>query len=170
MPELHKFLRSCFGYAAIASSAVAITLVPVFLRAPFPHATSRFHAEPIQLLLIAMREMILLMPAVLAVASAMAWWTLRKGDPSARRWAIAASISSLVMSAPFLVADVAIVQYSLTGAVGFIGVLVFFVILLSLGVEGLATFSKRNAPFVASPGLSRVTADGKSMGALVSAL
>ncbi len=170
MPKLHKFLRSCFGYAAIASSAVAITLVPVFLRAPFPHATSRFHAEPIQLLLIAMREMILLMPAVLAVASAMAWWTLRKGGPSARRWAIAASISSLVMSAPFLVADVAIVQYSLTGAVGFIGVLVFFVILLSLGVEGLATFSKRNAPLVTNPSLSGVTADGKSMGALVPAL
>ena len=74
----------------------------------FPARHFSLSREPIQLLLIAMREMILLMPAVLAVASAMAWWTLRRGGPSARRWAIAASISSLVMSAPFLVADVAI--------------------------------------------------------------
>jgi hypothetical protein len=69
------------------------------------------------------------------------------------------------MSAPFLVADVAIVQYSLTGAVGFIGVLVFFVILLSLGVEGLAAFGKRNAPF-AAPVLPHVTNDIQGMGTL----
>ena len=157
MLKLHRFLRSCFGYAAIASSAVAITLMPAFLRAPFPHATSRFHAEPMQLLLIAMREMILLMPAVLALATGMAWWTLRKGAPSARRWAIAASISCLVMSAPFFVADVAIEQYSLTGPVGFTGVLVLFVTLLTLGIEGLATFGKREARYVAD--LSRTVAN-----------
>jgi hypothetical protein len=166
MSKLHTFLRSCFGYAAIASSAVALTLVPVFLSAPFPHATSRFHGEPVQLMLIAMREMILLMPAVVAIATGMAWWTLRKNRHSARRWAIAASASCLVMSAPFFVAGVAIAQYSLTGAVGFIGVLVLFVLLFSLGVEGLATFAKRNAASVAP----RVAADGNDLVALAPTL
>jgi hypothetical protein len=158
MLKVHRFLRSCFGYAAIASSAVAITLVPVFLRAPFPRATPRVGAEPYLLLLFAMRETILLMPAVVAVVAGMAWWTLRKGGPSARRWAIAASISFLVVSAPFLVANVAIVRYSLTGAIEFAGVLVLFVTLLLLGIAGLAAFDKRYAPIV--------TADGKGFGAL----
>jgi hypothetical protein len=170
MPKLHKFLRRCFGYAAVASSGMAITLVPVFLRAPFPHTTSQFHTDPFQLLLIAMREIILLMPAVVAVVTAMAWWTLRKGSPLARRWAIAASISSLVLSAPFLDASIAIVQYSLAGPLQFAGVLVLFVFLLSLGVAGLVAFRKRKAPFVADLSRPNAMSDTKNLDTLASAV
>jgi cytochrome bd-type quinol oxidase subunit 2 len=166
MPKLQKLLRSSFGYASIVSSAVFIALSPALLRAPLPHATSRFHAEPVSLLLIAMRELILVMPAVMAVMTGMAWWALRKGLPSARSRALAASISCLVMSTPFLVADVAIVSYSLAGAVEFTGVLVLFVTLLSIGIAGLVAFRKRSAPLAASV-QARVTNGVQGMGTLV---
>ena len=117
MPNLQKLLRSSFGYASIVSFAVFIALSPALLRAPLPHLTSRFHAEPVSLLLIAMRELILVMPAVMAITTGLAWWALRKGLPSARSRALAASLSCLVMSTPFLVADIAIVRYSLGGPV-----------------------------------------------------
>jgi cytochrome bd-type quinol oxidase subunit 2 len=165
MPKLQKLLRSSFGYASIVSSAVFIALSPALLRAPLPHATSRFHAEPVSLLLIAMRELILVMPAVMAVMTGMAWWALRKGLPSARSRALAASISCLVMSTPFLVADVAIVSYSLAGAVEFTGVLVLFVTLLSIGIAGLVAFRKRSAPLAASV-QPRVTNGVQGMGTL----
>lgn len=169
MPKLQKLLRSSFGYASIVSSAVFMALSPFLLRAPLPHATSRFHAEPLQLLLIAMRELILVMPAVMAVMTGLAWWALREGFPSARSRALAASISCLLMSTPFLVADIAIVRYSLAGAVEVTGVLVLFIALLSLGVTGLVAFGKRTASFEA-PVHPRVTSGVEGMGALASTL
>jgi hypothetical protein len=147
MPKLQKLLRTSFGYASIVSSAVFIALTPFLLRAPLPHATARFHAEPVSLLLVAMREIILVMPAIMAVSTGLAWWALRKGLPSARTRALAASVSCLVMSTPFLVADVALVNYSLAGPVEFTGVLVLFVTLVSLGVGGLVAFRKSPVPF-----------------------
>ncbi|HMG87390.1 MAG TPA: hypothetical protein VK574_16780 [Terracidiphilus sp.] len=166
MPRLQKLLRSLFGYASIVSSAVFIALAPSILRAPLPHASSRFHAEPVSLLLIAMRELILVMPVVMAVMTGLAWWALRKGLPSARSRALAASISSLLMSTPFLVAGIAIVRYSLAGAVEVTGVLVLFVTLLSLGVAGLVAFGKRNVPFAAEAGLPHVTTNAERLGSL----
>ena len=167
MPKLQKLLRSSFGYASIVSSAVFIALSPALLQAPLPHTTPRFHADAVSLLLIAMRELILVMPAVMAVMTGLAWWALRKGLPSARSRALAASISCLVTSTPFLVADIAIVSYSLTGPVGFTGVLVLFVTLLSLGIAGLVAFSKRNAVTTATVA-PRVTSEAQSVGALAS--
>jgi len=169
MLQLQKLLRTSFGYASIVSSAVFIALAPELLRAPFPHATSRFHAEPVQLLLIAMRELMLVMPAVMAVVNGMAWWSLRKALPSARSRALAASVSCLLMSTPFLVAAIAIVNYSLAGAAAVTGVLVLFVTLLSLGVAGLLAFGKRNAP-LAAPVSQRAPANMQTIGALQSAL
>jgi hypothetical protein len=165
MPKLQKLLRSSFGYASIVSSAVFIALSPALLRAPLPHVTSRFHVEPVSLLLIAMRELILVMPAVMSVGTGLAWWSLRKGLPSARSRALAASFSCLLMSTPFLVADIAIVKYSLAGAVEFTGVLVLFVTLLSIGIAGLVAFRTRNAPLAASV-QPRVTNPVQGMGAL----
>jgi len=167
MPKLQKLLRSSFGYASIVSFAVFIALSPALLRAPLPHATARFHVGPVSLLLIAMRELILVMPAVMAVMTGMAWWALRKGLPSARARALAASIACLVMSTPFLVADIAIVSDSLTGPLGFTGVLVLFATLLSLGLAGLFAFGKRNAASTATV-TPRVTSDAQGLGALAS--
>ena len=169
MLKLQKLLRSSFGYASIVSSAVFITLSPALLRAPFPHAAPRFHADSFGMLLIAMREIMLVMPAVMAVSTGLAWWALRKGLPSARTRTLSASISCLLMSLPFLVAGIAIVKYSLAGPVEFAGVLVLFVTLMSLGIAGLVAFGKRRTPF-AAPVHARAANDAQGMGALVSTL
>jgi hypothetical protein len=150
MLKLQKFMRTAFGYASIVSSAVFIALSPELLTAPLPHLTSRFHAGPVSLLLIAVREIMLVMPAVLAISSGLAWWALRKGLPAARSRALAASVASLVMSTPFLAAGIAIQLYSLAGPVEVTGVLVLFATLLSLGITGLVAFNKRNLSLAAS--------------------
>jgi hypothetical protein len=170
MPKLQKFLRSCFGYAAIVSSALFISLAPILLRSPLPHTSPRFHAAPLLLFLIAMRELLLLMPPVMAIVSGMAWWALRNGASSARQWAIAASISSLVLSAPFFDADVAIVQYSVAGVIGFTGVLVLSLALLSLGIAGLVAFGKGSSTQEVDLALRDKATDEKSLRALASAL
>ena len=169
MPLMQKLLRNLFGYAAVISAGVFATMVPVLLRAPFPHATARFHAEPYGLLLIFMRELMMLAPPFVAVINAMAWLTLRKGSPSARPWAIAASISFLVLSVPFLVADVVILQYRLTGLVGFSGVLFLFLALSSLGIAGVAAFAERDALFSSDLNHQTVTSDSNSVGELAKA-
>jgi hypothetical protein len=170
MPILQKLLRNLFGYAAIISAGVFATMVPVLLRAPFPHATARFHAEPYGLLLIAMRELIFVLPPVVAIVNGMAWLALRKDLQSARPWAIAASISFLVMSAPFFVADLVILQYHMAGIVEVGGVLLLFLALNSLGIVGVMAFGKRDAMFVSAQSRSTETSDNKTFGALASAL
>ena len=169
MPILQKLLRNLFGYAAIISAGVFATMVSVLLRSPFPHATARFHAEPYGLLLIVMRELIFLMPPVVAILNGMAWLRLRKGSQSARSWAIAASISFLMLSVPFLVADVVILQYRLVGAFAFGGILVLFLVLNSLGLAGVAAFAKRDAMFVPDLSNPAVLSDPKSFGTFAKA-
>jgi hypothetical protein len=168
MPLLQKLLRNLFGYAAIISAGVFATMVPALLRAPFPHATPRFHAEPYGLLLIFMRELIFLMPPVVTIVNGMAWLALRKGSASARQWAIAASISFLVLSAPFLVADVVIVQDHLAGPFAFGGVFILFLVLNSFGIVGVAAFGKRDAMSVSDMSRPAVATDA-SLGRLASA-
>ena len=163
MPNLQKLMRSSFGYAAIIFGAVFVTLVPVIVGSPLPHATSRFHAYTFGLLLIAMRELILVMPPVVAIVNGMAWWALRKSTPSARRWAIAASISILVLSAPFFVADVVIMQYGVVGIIGFTGILLLSGALLLLGSMGLAAFRKRDGLFAADRSIPSIIAGGSTL-------
>jgi hypothetical protein len=165
MLKLQKFMRTAFGYASIVSSAVFIALSPELLRAPLPHLTSRFHAGPVSLLLIAVREIMLVMPAVLAVSSGLAWWALRKGLPPARSRALAASVACLVMSTPFLAAGIAIQLYSLAGPVELTGVLVLFVTLLSLGITGLIAFRKPIAS-LAEPVQAHHASDIQTIGML----
>lgn len=169
MPLMQKLLRNLFGYAAIISAGVFATMVPALLRAPFPHATAHFHAEPYGLLLIFMRELIMLTPPFVAIANAMAWLTLRKGSKSARPWAITASISFLVLSVPFLIADIVILQYQLTGFVGFAGVLVLFLVLSSFGIAGVAAFAKRDAMSVSEIRRPNVASNKESLNIFASA-
>lgn len=163
MPNSQKFMRSIFGYAAIIFGAVFVTLLPVIVGSPLPHATPRFHADTIGLLLIAMRELILVMPPVVAIVNGMAWWSLRKSAPSARWWAIAASVSLLVLSAPFFDADVAIMQYGVVGIIGFTGILLLSGALLLLGSMGLAAFRKRDGLFAADRSIPSIIAGGSTL-------
>ncbi|WP_109489196.1 hypothetical protein [Occallatibacter savannae] len=144
MTEL-KVLRLCFMYAAFIFGMLSFAVLPAFIRTPFPHATPYFHLDPLGALLIAMRELILMLPPALAIVSACAWWTLKKGRASSRRWAMAASSLFLIYSLPFFVALIAIVEFSLAGAFAIAGVFVSGVFFSAFGVMGLAYFSRYQA-------------------------
>ena len=140
MTEL-KIFRRCFGYSAIIFACVFATTLPVLLRAPLPFPASRFHAEPVSIFLIATWQLLLVSPVVVAVINAIAWWTITKNRPSARRCAIAACTSLLIMSLPFFATDYVIVP----GSVGFFAVLAFALVLSSVGITGIAVFVKYDA-------------------------
>lgn len=106
MDKLRKFLGACFGYFAAIFFLVSLSTVPSIFR---------FHHEPIQLgpnlspllaalapFLVVLSDLILAIPPVLAAIFGMSWWTLRFGKPSARRWALVASVAVLLQTAPFL--------------------------------------------------------------------
>jgi hypothetical protein len=144
MTEL-KILRRSFAYAAFVFALVSFAAIPALLHAPFPRATANFHADILGIILISMRELILMLPPALAVVSAMAWWTLSKNRASARIWALTGSSLFLVYSLPFFVAAIAMIEYSLTGAFPIIGVFASSLFFSSLGVTGLACFSRSEA-------------------------
>ena len=144
MAEL-KIVRRCFAYTAFVFALVFIATLPVLIQAPFPHATSRFHADPAGILLIVMRELILFIPPVLAIVNGLAWWAVRNGRRSARRLAMTSSTLFLVFSVPFFVADIVILQYSLTGTAGIVGVFVSSMIFSGIGMIGLSYCSRCEA-------------------------
>jgi len=144
MTEL-KILRRCFTYATFIFALLSFVVLPPLFHAPFPRATANFHADPAGIILFAMRELILMLPPVLAVVNGIAWWTLKTNRESARRWAMAASSLFLVYSLPFFVADIVIVEYSMSGTFAIIGVFVSTLFFSALGVTGLACFARREA-------------------------
>lgn len=144
MTEL-KILRKCFAYSALVFAFVSLAMLPVLVNAPFPRATTRFHADPVGILLLVMRELILMLPPVLTLVNGMAWWAVRNSRPSARRWAMAASYFLLAFSLPFFVAVIVILQYALVGTIGTVGVFLSFLIYSGLGITGLAFFSRCEA-------------------------
>ena len=166
MPVLRKLLGRCYGYASLIAAAMFISLAPVLFRSPLPQVTPPFHAEPLALLFIAMRELVLLMPPVVAIVSGMAWLTLRKGAPSARQWAIAASISFLTLSAPCLNASVAIVQYHLAGIIELVGMVVLFATFFLLGIAGIFAFGKRTSKHETCLSLTTASAESKKLNTL----
>lgn len=144
MAEL-KILRRSFAYAAFVFALVSFAVIPALIHAPFPRAVANFHADVLGIVLIAMRQLILMLPPVLAVVSAIAWWALSKNRASARIWALTGSSLFLIYSLPFFVAAIAMIEYSLTGPVPIIGVFVSSLFFSALGVTGLACFSRREA-------------------------
>ena len=140
MNEL-KILRRCFAYASVVFAAACFAVLPTLLQAPHPRITY-IHPDPAEIILMLMRQLILMLPPVLAVVNGIAWWTLRTNRASSRRWAMAASSLFLLYSLPFFVADIVILEYSMSGTIAIIGVFVSSIFFSALGVTGLAYFSR----------------------------
>jgi len=70
-----KVLRLSYMYAAFVFGTLSISMLPMVIRSPFPHATPYFHLDLLGVLLIVMRQLILMLPPALAVTSGAAWWT-----------------------------------------------------------------------------------------------
>ena len=139
-----QILRRCFAYATFVFALLSFVVLPPFIRAPFPHATANFHLDPAGVILIAMRELILMLPPVLAVVSGIAWFTLINNRSSARKWAMAASGLFLLYSLPFVVADIVVMEYRMAGVFVIFGVFVSSLFFSALGVSGLACFSRND--------------------------
>ena len=176
MLKLQRFMRGCFANAAFIFLSVAITLVPVIFRASPPHVTERFNAESlpmkgVSVLVLGLQYLLFLMPPIIGTLNALAWWKLKHAERGARGWALAASISLLLISAPLVVADFVLLLHPTTPASGGTGVFILSLVLLSIGIAGLAAFWKRGASLAADRG-AKIAGDGthKSLDALVAIL
>lgn len=148
-----RILRKLFAYTAFLFAMVFVFMLPIAIRAPFPHATSRTHFDLLGMILILMRETILFMPPVLAVVNGLAWWSVRNSHSSAHRWAMISSALFLVFSLPFFVADIVIVEYSMTGTFAIVGILLSSLVFSGIGISGLAFFSHSRA-LIPSPAVA----------------
>jgi hypothetical protein len=116
MGQLAKFVRFCFGLEALS----LIAAVPIFLIAVFKLGLYS--------------QLTTLGALLLNIVPAIAWWTLKKGNRSARIWALAASVVNLIpLNAgmrPWMV-----FSRMAHNRAGFLGALI--------GVAGLIAFSRR---------------------------
>jgi hypothetical protein len=149
MLKLRKFMCGCFGLLALLFAFISASTIPMLLfrirqsrlTPPIHSALPAMPLPPFVYSLLA--KFVLVMPLPLAVLYCMAWWTIRKGKPSARVWAIAASSAMILQGIPVFVA---------TGNAWLYGsheqAMRFFLInapLLALGVAGIIAFVHRDA-------------------------
>jgi len=148
MDSLRKFLRGCFANAAALYAVVSLSTVPTLFRASHPRAMAQFWHQNLGLrilavLLLGLSDLIYLFPPILAVIFGFAWWTLKTGKPSARRWAIAGSIAMLISCAPLIPACYSMWSYrgyrSMAATVLIVALGCF-----AAGICGLIAFRKRN--------------------------
>ncbi len=92
-----------------------------------------------------------LMFPLLAALPAIAWWMLRKGKPSARRWAKAASVLNVLV----LLAGIDMLRH-----VGHLGTFPFYVFCGAIGFLGLIAFWRDDSRSGAKP--VRIAGDGTS--------
>jgi hypothetical protein len=116
-----RFVRYCFGLEALdlirTVPGVVFALI-YFARVSFdPVAYRSWHALPFLGLTAA--------SLVVDLAAARAWWTLRKAKPSARGWALAASILNIALAIP--VGALMDIRVALIGcALGVAGLIAFW--------------------------------------------
>ena len=153
MLKFRKFLCACFGNVALLFAVVSCEMVPHLLRASHWRDFQRtvgttnpaFRADSFILLLLS--ELIFLLPPLIAGLFAMAWWALRRGKPSSRRWAIAASVAMLVLCVPLLVAIAYAIRYPgrFVHVAGFlIPESILVASMMAIGIGGLAAFGHKN--------------------------
>lgn len=135
MSRLVKFLSWCFAGGAIVFGWIwlaSLRNIPYFLHL----GTAALHGREA---LVATWSVLL--PPILAVLYAMAWWTTKRATAHARTWAIGASLANTLLGlAPVIVLwevpDSAKLYASVAGLA---------LPLLAIGIAGLIVFSRRDA-------------------------
>lgn len=146
MLKLRKLLPGVFPFVAALFVLVSFGSVSrLILSARSPHHFLIHRdlspwMQGLSLVLLALSELILAMPPLVAFLYGMAWWKLRGGKPSGRGWAIAASVSMLVQAVPLYTATLYIYRYSSRGAGGLNAFLLIDLATLALAVAGLVAF------------------------------
>ena len=165
MPKLRRFLSGCFGFFAISFLLAAITTVPLASRISGAPLALRSHAisPQGQWALLSLSKFIFVLPLFLGYLFAMAWWTTRKGKPSARAWALGASLLITLQSIPLL-------AFALYTASAFPmerlpqSMVILNAVMTVLGILGIVVYARRDSTAVpAVPNKPpRVAGDGTS--------
>ena len=176
MVKLRKFLCACFGFVALLYGFVAFGTVRHLGRALHADHQPGPYSPPPWLAVVglhALAYLIRLSPLVIAVLCAAAWFTLRSGKSSGRRWAIAASTALLLVDAVLAISLVIIWAYVRNQNSAAAGWWAFFLAMIAmillphaaLGVTGLAAFWRDDAALqaqVARRKPPRISGDGTS--------
>lgn len=167
--KLRKSLLGIFAYvAAVFAFASLGTVQHLF---SFAHTANEFpdrNLSPAIVLwshvLVALGELILVIPPFIAFFYGMAWWKIRKGRPSGRGWAIAASAFMLLQAVPLSVVTYYTAVYAARRSGGWSVFALIDCAMLALGAVGLAAFLPRTAMEapVAPARPPRVSGDGTS--------
>ena len=165
MQKLRSFLRSCFAYLASIYLFASFGAIPALIRihndsdSPARKAAAFRGAN---FFLMGLSYFIFLIPPILTGVFGAAWWTLKRGTRSARRWALAASAVMFLSALPLLPASYSIWKWE-NGKFGGMAALLFLLIAASLGggIAGLYAFSRNdNLTAESSPRPPRVAGDG----------
>ncbi len=157
----------CFGAGALIYLAAGLPLLPMLLKT---HADMQRMLQdgrvltPDQIYGFALVQTICLSATVLGILSTLAWWTLKAKKPSARLWAILASISYLGASVIMVISESFLHRHGATGhAPAFFQIQVMQIV---IGFGGLFAFLpedsvremevKRNSPHIKGFGTSKV--------------
>jgi hypothetical protein len=168
MLKLRIFLCGCFGFLAALFIFVSMGTIPGLLHSSQFYSlpeTSQSRTSSAEMLVIVIPwliKIILGMPPIMAMLFGTAWWAIKRGKASAGRWAIAASLATLLHSVPLLVASYFALLYADHVPIGF---MLFNVLEPAFGITVLVAFLPRNAladiqATAAKP--ARIAGDGTS--------
>ena len=161
-------MLSCFRFIALVFLLASFSMISLLFRSPhptniMPDAQNPAHAHLLfSVVLHMLARLLRVTPIVLAFLYGMAWWTVSKGKPSGRGWAIAASLAMLFQLVPFLNVTYYAWVYAPRGA--WMGFLIVDGLVLAIGIPGLVAFGRREAmaqPVIA-PKPPRIAGDGTS--------
>lgn len=164
MQRLRGFLRVCFGYLTLISTLVSGFMVTSLIwMAQHPHTYHYYYRGErrvaASVVLITLSRLVRFIPIIMAVIYGMAWWSVKLGKPSARRWAIAASALMVVSSIAMVTARLAFWPPGRTHLHG--SFLLFQAFFFVAGILGLIVFIKSTAASM-QPQSPRVRGDGTS--------
>jgi hypothetical protein len=167
MLKLRKVLCTCFAQVALLFLLVSVTATPRILTLGDGHESGPFQANPsagflLQIAAIFLRllaHFIFALPLLLTTLYGMAWWTVKTGKTSGRRWAVAASIAMILQGVPQLA--LTLYFWNETSGLALEGLIVLDVITLGIGIPGLLAFWPRDSVAPAA-GIPRVAGDGTS--------
>jgi Peptidase family M50 len=167
MHKFRKLLVGVFSFVASLEILISIVAIPALVglikgslgnQSIFdPYGPAARLSESVLLTACAL---LFAMPPVAGLLYGMAWWKLRRGRPSGRGWAIAASVAILAQGLPYYLVTFILLVYAESGAWRDFAVLDLATILLA--ALGMVAFVPRSAgtPVVTLP--PRIAGDGTS--------
>ena len=145
MLRLTKFLRGCFGFAALIYGMAALGTIPALFASPFAGYVPQSSQYGIrQRLLLSVAYLIFAIPPILTVVFGMAWWSLKTARPSARRWGLAGSIALVLSSIPLGIPAWYLLTHAQSDSM-LDTTIVVVVASFAFGVLGIFTFAKKDS-------------------------